>query len=71
MPPILLCWPRTSEVSGSLAVEVESSCQYSIHFVVVLQMTAEGQSVKEASDMEMCDEKVLHGILSCEKYCTH
>ena len=29
MPPVLLCWPMTSQVNvGGMAVEVESSCQY-------------------------------------------
>ena len=33
MPLVLLCWPITSEVDGgSMAVEVEPSCQYSITF---------------------------------------
>jgi len=33
MPPILLCWPTTSEVDIGMAVEeAESSCQYSAAF---------------------------------------
>ena len=33
MPPVLLCWPMTSEAgAGGMAVEVEPSCQYSITF---------------------------------------
>ena len=33
MPPILLCWPPTSEVDvGSIAAEVEPSHQYSVTF---------------------------------------
>jgi len=33
MPPILLCWPTTSEVDvGDMAVEVEPSHQYSVIF---------------------------------------
>ena len=33
MPPILLCWPMTSEVDvGGMAVEVEPSRQYSVKF---------------------------------------
>ena len=30
MPPILLCWPMMSEVSGGMAVEVEPSHSYSL-----------------------------------------
>ena len=30
MPPILLGWPTTSKVDGSMAVEVEHSHQYSV-----------------------------------------
>ena len=33
MPPILLCWPTTSEVAvGGMAVEVEPFHQYPITF---------------------------------------
>ena len=33
MPPILLCWPTTSEADvGGMAVEVEPSHQYSVNF---------------------------------------
>ena len=33
MPPILLCWPTTSEADvGNMAVEVEPFRQYSIKF---------------------------------------
>ena len=33
MPPILLCWPTTSEVdAGGMAEEVEPSRQYSFTF---------------------------------------
>ena len=33
MPPILLCWPTTSEADyGGMTAEVEPSCQYSITF---------------------------------------
>mgnify|MGYP001853334281 CR=1 FL=1 len=29
VPPVLLCWPTTSEVDGGgMAVEAESSCHY-------------------------------------------
>jgi len=45
IPPILLCWPTTSEANVvDMAVEVEPSRQYSLNFVAVQQMTAEGHS---------------------------
>jgi len=50
---ILLCWATTLEANvGDMAVELEPSGQYSINFVAMQQMTAEGQSNKMASDME-------------------
>ena len=46
MPPILLCWPMTSEVDvGGVTVEVEPSLQYSVF------VAAEGKSDRMASDM--------------------
>ena len=57
MPPILWCQPTTSEADvGVMAVEVEPSHQYSIHFVV-WQMAAEGQSDRLVSDTEVCMEQ--------------
>ena len=33
MPPVLLCWPTTSEAYvGGMAVEVDPSRQYSVNF---------------------------------------
>ena len=33
MPPVLLCWPMMSEADvGGMAVEVETSWQYSVKF---------------------------------------
>jgi len=33
IPPVLLCWPTTSEADvGDMAVEVEPSCHYSVKF---------------------------------------
>jgi hypothetical protein len=32
MPPILLCWPTTSEANVDMAVELEPSRQYSVKF---------------------------------------
>ena len=32
MPPILQCWPETPEADGGMAVEAESSHQYSVTF---------------------------------------
>jgi len=54
MTPIILCWPTTSEADvGNVAVEVEPSRQYFLNFVAVQQMTAEGQSDKLISNMEV------------------
>jgi len=51
MPPILLCWPTTSEADASgMSVEAETSYQYSITFCC---QAAEGQSVKTVSDVEV------------------
>lgn len=38
---------------SDMGVEVEPSCQYLLHFVVVVQIAAEEQSDKPASDMKM------------------
>ena len=36
MPPILLCWPTTSEADvGGMAVDVEPSADIPLHFVAV------------------------------------
>ena len=44
----------TSEANVvDMTVEVEPSRQYSVNFVAVRQMTAEGQSDKMAPDMEV------------------
>ena len=54
VPPILLCWPTMSEVDiGCMAVEVEPSHHLPLHSVAVQQTSAEGQSDKMRSDMEM------------------
>ena len=53
MPPMLWCWPMMSEADCVMAVEVEPSHQYSLHFVAVWQTVAEGQSDKMASDVEV------------------
>ena len=66
MPPTLLCWPTMSEADvGDMAVEVEPFCQYSVNFVAMGQMTAEQQSDKMASEMEVrmkqrCITEFLH-----------
>ena len=70
MPPILLCWPTTSESNVvDMAVEVEPSCQYSVKFCF---RAAEVQSDKVASDMEVrmkqrCVTEFLH---AGKKNCT-
>jgi len=51
VPPILWCWPTTSEVDAAgRAEEAEPSHQYPIPFCCV---TVEGQSDRMASDMEV------------------
>jgi len=33
MPPVLLGWPRTSELDGGgMAIDVKRSCQYSVTY---------------------------------------
>jgi len=50
IPPILLCWPTTSEADGGgMAIAAEPSHQHPVHFVTVQQMAAEGQLDKMAS----------------------
>ena len=66
MPPILLCWPTTSEVDvGGTAVEVDLPTNIPLHAVAVWQMAAEGQSDTMASDMEVqteqrCETEFVH-----------
>ena len=69
MSPILLYWPTISEADvGGMAVEVEPSRQYSVKFVAVRQTTAEGQSDKMASDMEVrMKQRRVTGFLHVEK----
>ena len=63
MPPILLYSLTMSEADvGGMAVEAES---IPLHFVAMQQMTAEGQSNKTASDVEIqmtlrCVTEFLH-----------
>ena len=69
MPSILLCWPVMSEADvGGMAVEIEPSSQYS---VALVQIKAEGQSDRMASDMEVkMKEKCNIEFLQAEKNCT-
>lgn len=54
MPPILFCWPTTSEaVGGGMAVEVKSFHQYPITFCYCAQKAEEGCSDKMLSKMEV------------------
>jgi len=65
MPPIVLCWPTTSEADvGGTLVEAEPS-YIALNFVAVWQITAEGQSDRMVSDMEermkqRCGTEFLH-----------
>jgi len=55
IPPVLLCWPATSEaVVGGMEEEVEPSQNILLCFVAAWQMAAQGQAGKMASDMEVC-----------------
>ena len=57
MPPILICWPTTSEMDvGGRAVEAEPSHQYFISFCCCVTDGSRGaQSDRMASDMEVCE----------------
>ena len=60
-PPILLCWPMTSEVSVSgLAVEVEPSCQYSVTCCCCEGQSDTITSVMEAWMKKKCITEFLH-----------
>ena len=64
MPPILLCWPATSEVDiGGVAVEVESSHQYLVPFCCCMMDGSRGavwlNGVWHGSG---CEAKVCHWI---------
>ena len=66
MPPLLLSWSMMSKADvGGIAVEVESSHQYSTTFCCHVTDEAEGQSDKMASGMEVlmkqrCVTELLH-----------
>ena len=66
MPPILLRLPTTSEANVvDMAVEIEPFRQYSVKFCCRATKTAEGQSDRLASDMEVrmkqrCVTEFLH-----------
>ena len=52
MPPILWCWPPTSQVDiSATAVEVEPSCQNSVARIILLPQTAAVRQM--APDMEV------------------
>ena len=59
MPPIILCWPTMSGVDvGGMVIEVPFyflylSTNIPLHFVAMWQMSAEGQSDKMTSDIEV------------------
>jgi len=53
MPPILLCWPMTSEADiCGMEVEVEPFHQYSIAFCCCVTDGSRGQSEKMEFDLE-------------------
>lgn len=54
IPPILLYWSMMSGVNvGSMAVEVQTSCQYSIAIFCHVTDGSRGASDKMTSDMEL------------------
>jgi len=68
MPPILLCWPVTSEVdAGGMAVGVESSHQYSIMFSCCVTEAVWQNDIWRGNAGEA---KVCHWILPCGKNVT-
>ena len=69
IPPILLCWPTTSEADGGgMAIEAEPSQQHPVHFVTVQQMAAEGQLDKMASGTgEHMKQRCVTEFLHAEK----
>jgi len=69
MPPVLLCWLTTSEAdAGGMAVEVEPSANIPLHYVAVWQMTAEGQSDRVVSVMEVhMEQRGVTEFLHAEK----
>ena len=59
MPPLLLCWPTTSEAHvGGMAVEIEPSHQYSTTFCCCDRWQQRG-SLTVMPDMEVCVVKFL------------
>lgn len=66
MPLVFLCGSMISEADAdAMEVNVESSCQYLLHFVAMRQVTAQWQSDKMAPHIEVCmkqrsDFKFLH-----------
>ena len=69
MPPILICWPMTSEGGGGgMAGEVQSPANIPWHFVAMRQMAAERQSDTTAPDVEVhIKGKYLNELLNGEK----
>jgi len=69
MPPILLCWPTTSEANVvDMAVEVEPSRQYSVKFCCRATNDSKGavwqNGVRHGS---ACERKVCNWIPPCGK----
>ena len=68
MPPILLCWPMTSEVeAGTTAVEVESSCQYSVTFWCYVTDGSRGTVWQNVIWHEVCMKKRCGIEFLCEE----
>lgn len=73
MPPILSRWSVTSQADvGGMAVEVESSHQYSVIFCCRVTDGSRGLSDKTVSDMEVCmKQRCVVYFIHVEKYCIH
>jgi len=54
IPPILLCWPATSEADGGTTAEVEPFHQCSLKLCCCVRDDSRGVSDKMMSDLEVC-----------------
>ena len=80
IPPILLCWPTTSEVvAGDMAVDVEPSCWYSIIFCCRVTDVSEQNSLpkwhltwkhiwSKGVSLNPPMEKILHSLTFIHAY---
>ena len=73
MPPVLLCWPRISEMYvGGMAVEVESSHQCSVKFCFCVTDGSRGAVWQnDVCHRSVYEAKACQWISPCGKNCTH